>query len=156
MQGGTANVCLPGAEPGALPTPDSFDSVKMEQQPPNSHLSDSASHHLFAERSYRSASARSSFESVIESFHKSEKSDPLKNGTLEKVSSKLLDKGASRRQIGKAPAIMDFAPSNNSSSMSRLDVSQLMKLCDPAAQSKIQFVGANGKFDDIGVVTLVG
>jgi hypothetical protein len=72
--------------------------------------------------------ARSSFESVIESFHKSEKSDPLKNGTLEKLSSKLLDKGASRRQIGKAPAIMDFAPSNNSSSMSRLDVSQLMKL----------------------------
>ena len=39
--------------------------------------------------------------------------------------------------------------------MSRLNVSRLMKLDDPAAQCDIQSVGSDGKLDDVGIFSLV-
>jgi hypothetical protein len=70
-------------------------------------------------------------------------------------SAKLFDKGASACRIGKAPAIMNFASSNRSTSMSRLNVSQNMKLGDPATQCDIQSVDSDGKLDDVGVLILI-
>ena len=43
----------------------------------------------------------------------------------------------------------------NSTPMSRLDVSQLMKLYNPAGQFDFQSARGDSKFDDIGVNALV-
>jgi hypothetical protein len=70
-------------------------------------------------------------------------------------SAKLLDKGASRRRVGKAPAIINFALPSDSTSMSRLNVSRMMKLKDPAAQCDIQSVDSDGKLDDVWALILI-
>jgi hypothetical protein len=71
------------------------------------------------------------------------------------MSTKLLSEITSRHQIGKAPPIGDLAFSNDSPSMPRLNMSQLMKVDYPAAQLEIQFVGRDGKLHDVRVFSLV-
>ena len=66
-------------------------------------------------------------------------------------SAKLLDKGASRRQVGKAPPKIDLGFFYNSPSVPHLNVSRFMKMHHPAAQLDIQFVGIDGKFGDVMV-----
>ena len=65
-------------------------------------------------------------------------------------------KAASACQIGKAPAIINAALPNNSTSMSGLNVLRIMKLGDPAAQCDIQSVDRDAKLDDVWVPTLIG
>jgi hypothetical protein len=74
---------------------------------------------------------------------------PNSNAGFAQPSVKLLDEGASACRIGKAPAIINFALPNRSTSMSRLNVSRMMKLNDPAAQCDIQSVDSDGKLADI-------
>jgi hypothetical protein len=47
-------------------------------------------------------------------------------------SAKLLDKGASRRRVGKAPSKIDFGFSYNFPPMPHLNVSRFMKMQHPA------------------------
>jgi hypothetical protein len=75
---------------------------------------------------------------------------------VSKPSAKLFDERVSRHQIGKAPAIIDLVLPKSSASMSRLNVSRLMKLNDPAAQFDIQSVDIDGKLDDVGIFALIG
>ena len=71
-------------------------------------------------------------------------------------SAKLLDEGVSRRQIGKAPAIIKVTFLFNRPSMSRRKCSCFVKLNDLAAQRDIQ-PGAHtgGKLDDVGILSFV-
>src|SRR5262249_22564121 len=59
---------------------------------------------------------------------------------------KLFDKVARRRQIGKAPAIIKFTFPYNSLPMARFNVSRGVKIHNAAVQCDIQLVGADDKF----------
>jgi uncharacterized protein YjiS (DUF1127 family) len=52
---------------------------------------------------------------------------------LAKLSTELIDEGASRCQIGKAPAVKDLPLPNNRTPVTQLNMSRLMKGHDPAA-----------------------
>ena len=70
-------------------------------------------------------------------------------------SAKLLDEGVSRRQIGKAPAIIKVTFLFNRPSMSRRKCSCFVKLNHPAVQCDIQRAHTAGKLDDVGIPTFV-
>jgi hypothetical protein len=70
-------------------------------------------------------------------------------------STKLFDEGVGRLQIGKAPAIIMLAFRQNCTSVSRLNMSGLVELKNPAVQFDIQPVDTNGKLDDVGVLCFV-
>jgi hypothetical protein len=72
-----------------------------------------------------------------------------------KVSAKLFDEGASCRQSGKAPAIIDLALPNNSTPVPRLNVSRLVKGYNLVIQLDFQSVGSDSKLDDIGISAFV-
>jgi hypothetical protein len=61
-------------------------------------------------------------------------SSHVSNFSDAKFSTKLFGEITSRRQIGKAPPIVELASSNDSSSVPRLNMSQFMKVNYPAAQ----------------------
>ena len=66
-------------------------------------------------------------------------------------STKLFDEFMSNLQIGKAPAIIMLAFRQNCTSVSRLNMSGLVELKNPAVQFDIQPAGTDGKLDDVGV-----
>jgi ABC transporter substrate binding protein len=70
-------------------------------------------------------------------------------------SAKLFDEGASRRQIGKAPAIISFAFPQNYSPMPRLDASRTVKVHYSTTQSNVQAFRTNSKFNDVKVFPLI-
>jgi hypothetical protein len=70
-------------------------------------------------------------------------------------STKLFDEFVSHLQIGKAPAIIMLAYRLNCTSVSRLNMSCLVKLEDPAAQFDIQPADTDGKLGDVGVLCFV-
>jgi hypothetical protein len=70
---------------------------------------------------------------------------------LQNFSVELFLKRAGGGQIGKTPPIMDVAPSDNSTSMSRLNFSRPI----PAAQFDIQYIIIDDKLDDVGIFPLV-
>ena len=70
-------------------------------------------------------------------------------------STKLFDEFVSHLQIGKAPAIIMLAFRQNCTSVSRLNMSCLVKLNDPATQYDIQPVDTDGKLGDVGVLSFV-
>jgi hypothetical protein len=75
---------------------------------------------------------------------------------LGNFSAKLFGKGASDQEIGKAPTIMEFAsPRSSSSSISRLNMSRLMKLHYSPAQFDIQLVANDGYLNHVRMANLV-
>jgi hypothetical protein len=58
-------------------------------------------------------------------------------------------------QIGKAPAIIMLAFRQNCTSVSRLNMSCLVKLKNPAVQFDIQSADTDGKLGDVGVLCFV-
>jgi hypothetical protein len=73
---------------------------------------------------------------------------------LRNFSAKLFHERAGRVQIGKTPAKIILAFSNNSPSMPRLNFSRPVKVHYPAAQFDIQFIIGNGKLDDVRIFSL--
>jgi hypothetical protein len=74
---------------------------------------------------------------------------------LAERSTKLFDEFVSHLQIGKAPAIIMLAFRQNCTSVSRLNMSCLVKLNDPATQFDIQPVDTDGKLSNVGVLCFV-
>jgi hypothetical protein len=63
--------------------------------------------------------------------------------------------GGSRRHIRKAPPKIDLVFSDNSPSVSNLNLSRLVKAHHPATHFDIQFVGIAGKLDDVRIFAFV-
>jgi len=70
-------------------------------------------------------------------------------------SAKLFDEFMSNLQTGKAPAIIELPFLQNCTSVSRLNMSCLVKLHNPAAQCGIQPAHTGGKLGDVGVLCFV-
>jgi hypothetical protein len=70
-------------------------------------------------------------------------------------SAKLYSEGASGCHIGKTPTIILLLFRRNYTSMSRLNVSHVVKLNDPTTQCDIQPARTDGKLDDVGVFSFV-
>jgi hypothetical protein len=65
---------------------------------------------------------------------------------------KLFDEGVRHRQVRKTPALAFL---QNCMAVSRLDVSQIVKVHDPRAESDIQAVLTDSKLDDVRVFPLI-
>jgi hypothetical protein len=70
-------------------------------------------------------------------------------------SAKLYSEGASGCHIGKTPTIIHLLFRRNYTSMSRLNVSRVVKLNDPTTQCDIQPAHTDRKLDDVGVFSFV-
>jgi hypothetical protein len=70
-------------------------------------------------------------------------------------SAKFFDEGSGACRIGKAPSKINFALSNNSPSMPRLNFSRPVKGQNAAAHFDIQFIISYDKLNDVGIFTLV-
>src|ERR1700745_2101281 len=77
-------------------------------------------------------------------------------GCFVKRSAKLFGKGARRRQIEKAPAVINLPVSERSTSKSQRGVVQLVKTDNLTVQFDIQSIRGDGHLDNIGVFRLVG
>jgi hypothetical protein len=64
-------------------------------------------------------------------------------------SAKLFDKGARRRQIGKAPATIDLVPLSSATAVPELNASRLVKCQNAAVQIELQSGATDGKLYDI-------
>src|SRR3974377_122913 len=71
-------------------------------------------------------------------------------------SAKPFGDGASRRQIEKAPAVINLSASECSTSKSRRGVVRLVKIDDLTVQFDIQSIRGDGHIDNKGVFRLVG
>src|SRR6516165_3052553 len=77
-------------------------------------------------------------------------------GCFVKRSAKLFGKGARRRQIEKAPAVINLPLSECSASKSRRGVVRLVKTDNLTVQFDIQSIRGDGHLDNKGVFRLVG
>ena len=77
-------------------------------------------------------------------------------GCFVERSAKLFGKGARRRQIEKAPAVIDLPASECSTSKSRRGVVRLVKTDNLTVQFDIQSIRGDGHLDNKGVFRLVG
>jgi hypothetical protein len=77
-------------------------------------------------------------------------------GCFVKRSAKLFSKGARRRQIEKAPAVINLPVSECSASKSQRGVVPLVKTDNLTVQFDIQSIRVDGHLDNKGVFRLVG
>jgi hypothetical protein len=70
-------------------------------------------------------------------------------------SAKLLNKGARRLQIGKAPTIIALLVSPDGASISRRDAARLVKTDNPTVQFNVQPIRGDRHLDDKGKLLLV-
>jgi hypothetical protein len=77
-------------------------------------------------------------------------------GCFVKRSAKLFGKGSRRRQIEKAPAVINLPVSERSTSKSQRGVVQLVKTDNLTVQFDIQSIRGDGHLDNKGVFRLVG
>jgi hypothetical protein len=75
--------------------------------------------------------------------------------SLGQPSAKLFNEVASCTQLRKAPTTIGLSVLGSPTSMSRVNLSRLMKLDNPAAQFDFQSVGRNGKLHDVRILSLV-
>jgi len=79
----------------------------------------------------------------------------LSTGRFSKRATKLFNEGASRGQVGEAPAKIGLVLPWCGAAMVRLNAPRLVELHDPATERDIQSLATHDKLDDVSVLSLV-